>query len=65
MTIWFGFIGLFFIVDLLGSENGGGSLFFSLGMLAFGYALTMGGYLFESFRTKEILTDITKGHIIN
>jgi hypothetical protein len=62
MAVWFSFIGLFFIIDL-SSEDSSETLLFPLGMLLFGYVLTMAGYLFESYRTKEILTDITKGQI--
>ncbi len=65
MAVWFGFVGLFFVVSLLGSEDNGETILLPLGMLLFGYALTMGGYLFESYRTKEILTDITKGRIVS
>jgi hypothetical protein len=65
MLIWFGFVGLFFIASIINSEDGNETILFPLGMLVFGYALTMGGYLFESFRTKEVLTDIIKGRIIN
>jgi hypothetical protein len=64
MAVWFGFIGLFFLASL-NSEDNGDTILFPLGMLLFGYALTMGGYLFESYRTKEILTDITKGRIVS
>ena len=65
MAVWFGFVGLFFIASVSSSDDSGGTFLFPLGMLIFGYALTMGGYLFESYRTKEILRDITKGYIIN
>jgi hypothetical protein len=65
MAVWFGFIGLFLMASLLSLEGSGGTFLFPLGMLLFGYALTMGGYLFESHRTKEILTDIIKGQIVS
>lgn len=64
MTVWFGFVGLFLIVSL-SSEDGSSTFLFPLGMLIFAYALTMGGYLFESYRTKKILTGLTKGYIIS
>lgn len=53
MAVWFGFVGLFFIASL-SSAGISETLLYPLGMLIFGYALTMGGYLFESYRTKEI-----------
>lgn len=65
LSIWFGFVGLFFIATLTNSEDSNETVLFPLGMLAFAYALTMGGYLFESYRSKEILTDILKGQIIS
>ena len=65
MAIWFGGVGLFFLASLMSSEDRGDTILFPLGMLLFGYALTMGGYLFESYRAKEILTDITKGRIVS
>ena len=65
MAVWFGGVGLFFLASLLGLKDNGDTILFPLGMLLFGYALTMGGYLFESYRTKEILTDITKGRIVS
>jgi hypothetical protein len=65
MTIWMSFVALFFVLGLLKSGNSDGRLIIPLGMLSFGYALTMGGYLFESERTKKILTEIVKGRIIN
>jgi hypothetical protein len=65
MAVWFGFVGLFFVASLLGSEDNSDTILFPLGMLFFGYALTMGGYLFESYRTKEILIAITKGRIVS
>lgn len=64
MAVWFGFVGLFFIASLSSLEDRSDTSLFPLGMLLFGYPLTMGGYLFESYRTKEILTDITKGQIV-
>jgi hypothetical protein len=65
MAVWFCFVGLF-VTASLSSRKGIGEIFlFPVGMLIFGYALMMGGYLFESKRTKEILTDITKGQIIS
>lgn len=65
MAIWFGGVGLFFLASLTSSEDRGDTILFPLGMLLFGYALTMGGYLFESYRAKEILADITKGRIVS
>jgi hypothetical protein len=64
MTVWFGLVGLSFIASLSSSKDSGDTFLFPLGMLIFGYALTMGGYLFEAKRTKEILTDITKGQMV-
>lgn len=65
MAVWFGFVGLFLLANLLNSEENVDAILFPVGMLFFGYALVMGGYLFESYRTKEILTDITKGRIVS
>jgi hypothetical protein len=65
MMIWFGFVGLFFVAALINSDIFNETLLFPLGMLLFGYALTMGGYLFESHRSKRILKDIVNGQIIS
>jgi hypothetical protein len=67
MSIWFGSVGLFFLVSLFNDADDFSidSILFPGGMLLFGYLLTMGGYLFEANRAKDILLDITKGRIVH
>jgi hypothetical protein len=67
MTIWFSFVGLSFLAELFSDtdEFSIDSILFPGGMLLFGYVLTMGGYLFEASRAKDILLDITNGRIIH
>ncbi len=60
MLIWFGFVTLFLIASIIKPGDPIETVVLPIVMLVFGYAVTIGAYLFESYRTKEILT-----HILN
>jgi hypothetical protein len=64
LVIWFGIIGLFFIIEIFKGINDVKSILFPFGMLLFGYILTMAGYLVEASKAKDLLLDITQGKII-
>jgi hypothetical protein len=64
MIVWCGLCVLFFVAGSINPDNTNENPLLAIGMLLFGYILTMGGYLFESSRAKNILLDITKGRIV-
>ncbi|MGC4023462.1 MAG: hypothetical protein QM734_16690 [Cyclobacteriaceae bacterium] len=65
MLVWCGFIGLMLILTLLNDNYEIASVAIPSGMLIFGYGLTIGGYLFEAKKAKDLLLSITQGRIVN
>ena len=63
ISIWISIVGLIFI-GLVAAGNFSTETLGAGAMGLFAYGLTMGGYLFESSRAKEILLEITKGRIV-
>lgn len=59
VTVWFSLAGIGLLFGMTGHAGNGFAFVIPLGMMAFGYALTRGGFLFEASQAKKLLTEIT------